>query len=40
VRCTVPGHAPAQGDGRSRRSAEQKAARRLLAALTAENDDG
>ena len=40
VRCTVPGKAPAPGEGRSRRSAEQKAARRMLAMLTADNGDG
>jgi len=39
VRCTVPGRQPAPGEGRSRRSAEQKAARRMLAALMAENGD-
>ena len=40
VRCTVPGHEPARGEGRSRRSAEQKAARRMLAMLTAGTGDG
>jgi len=39
VCCTVPGRQPAPGEGRSRRSAEQKAARRMLAALMAENGD-
>jgi ribonuclease-3 len=39
VRCIVPGHAPAPGEGRSRRSAEQKAARRMLATLAADEDD-
>ena len=38
VRCTVPGHPPAPGEGRSRRSAEQNAARRMLATLTADED--
>ncbi len=40
VRCTVPGREPAAGEGHSRRSAEQKAARRMLATLTAEQGDG
>jgi ribonuclease-3 len=40
VRCSVPGHAPAPGEGRSRRSAEQKAARHMLATLTADEGDG
>jgi ribonuclease-3 len=40
VRCRVPGHEPAPGEGRSRRSAEQQAARRMLASLTAEKGDG
>jgi ribonuclease-3 len=39
VSCTVPGHEPAPGEGRSRRAAEQKAARRMLAMLTAEKGD-
>ena len=34
VSCLVPDQEPAQGEGRSRRSAEQQAARRMLARLT------
>jgi ribonuclease-3 len=34
VRCLVPDQEPAPGEGRSRRSAEQQAARRMLARLT------
>ena len=39
VRCLVPGHEPASGEGRSRRSAEQQSARRMLARLLADDDD-
>ncbi len=38
VRCLVPDSEPAPGEGRSRRGAEQQAARRMLANLSA--DDG
>ena len=38
VRCLVPDREPAAGEGRSRRAAEQQAARRMLAKLSA--DDG
>ena len=34
VRCLVPGQEPASGEGRSRRSAEQQAARHMLGKLT------
>lgn len=40
VRCLVPGHEPASGEGRSRRSAEQQSARRMLVRLTAAEGDG
>lgn len=40
VRCLVPDREPAPGEGRSRRSAEQQAARRMLAILTAGEGDG
>lgn len=36
VRCLVPDREPAHGAGRSRRSAEQQAARRMLAQLSAD----
>ncbi len=39
VRCQVPGQEAVPGEGRSRRGAEQQAARRMLAALTAEQGD-
>jgi ribonuclease-3 len=39
VRCTVPKKQSATGEGRSRRSAEQTAARRMLAILLAESGD-
>lgn len=39
VRCLVPGQEPASGEGRSRRSAEQQSARRMLARLLADDDD-
>lgn len=39
VRCTVPGRQPSAGEGRSRRNAEQKAARRMLATLMGEIGD-
>ena len=34
VRCRVPGQEPAAGEGRSRRGAEQQAARHMLSSLT------
>ena len=40
VRCLVPGREPAVGEGRSRRSAEQQAARRMLARLSADAANG
>lgn len=40
VRCVVPGQAPVAGEGRSRRGAEQQAARGMLANLTADRSDG
>ena len=40
VRCLVPGHDAVPGEGRSRRGAEQQAARRMLTVLTAEKGDG
>ena len=40
VRCLVPGSEPAAGEGRSRRSAEQQAARRMLARLSADEANG
>ena len=40
VLCHVPDQEPAPGDGRSRRSAEQQSARRMLARLTADQSDG
>ena len=40
VRCLVPGHEPASGEGRSRRSAEQQSARRMLARITVAGGDG
>ena len=40
VRCLVPDREPAPGEGRSRRSAEQQAARRMLARLSADEANG
>lgn len=40
VRCLVPDREPAPGEGRSRRSAEQQAARRMLARLRADEANG
>lgn len=40
VRCLVPDREPALGEGRSRRSAEQQAARRMLARLSADEANG
>ena len=40
VRCLVPDREAAPGEGRSRRGAEQQAARRMLAMLMAEQDNG
>lgn len=40
VRCLVPDQEPAAGEGRSRRSAEQQAARRMLARLTGSEERG
>lgn len=40
VRCLVPDREPARGEGRSRRSAEQQAARRMLAGLSADEANG
>ncbi len=40
VRCLVPEQEPAAGEGRSRRSAEQQAARRMLARLTESEERG
>jgi ribonuclease-3 len=40
VRCVVPDREPAPGEGRSRRSAEQQAARRMLARLSADEANG
>jgi ribonuclease-3 len=40
VRCLVPGHEPASGEGRSRRGAEQQSARRMLERLMAAEGDG
>jgi ribonuclease-3 len=40
VRCLVPDQEPASGEGRSRRSAEQRSARRMLARLIADQGDG
>ena len=39
VRCLVPGQEAASGEGRSRRGAEQQAARHMLAMLMAEQDN-
>lgn len=39
VRCHVPEQEPATGEGRSRRGAEQRSARRMLARLTADQAD-
>ena len=40
VRCHVPEQEPSAGEGRSRRTAEQQSARRMLARLAADKDDG
>ena len=40
VRCHVPDREPSSGEGRSRRSAEQQAARRMLATLSADAGNG
>ena len=40
VRCLVPGREAVPGEGRSRRGAEQQAARRMLALLTEGQGDG
>ena len=40
VRCQVPEQEPTTGEGRSRRTAEQQSARRMLARLTADQDNG
>lgn len=40
VCCLVPDREPAPGEGRSRRSAEQQAARRMLARLSADEANG
>lgn len=40
VRCLVPDREPAPGEGRSRRIAEQQAARRMLARLSADEANG
>ena len=40
VLCLVPDREPAPGEGRSRRSAEQQAARRMLARLSADEANG
>ena len=40
VRCLVPGRDAVPGEGRSRRGAEQHAARRMLTVLTVEQGDG
>ena len=40
VRCHVPEQEPTTGEGRSRRTAEQQSARRMLARLTADQDNG
>lgn len=39
VRCQVPDQEPTSGEGRSRRSAEQQSARRMLARLTMDQGD-
>ena len=40
VRCHVPEQEPTTGEGRSRRTAEQQSARRMLARLTADQGNG
>ena len=40
VRCLVPNREATMGEGRSRRGAEQQAARRMLAKLMADQDNG